>query len=111
MLEDGVQSAALNHFETDFAMAGLESQTQMWQAGLTKLSESGVDLNSGITDFSDDREMEKFKTGALKHTMKIALDPSLGIFEYNPNHNYSFFGSSVVSCLVGAYSKWIGFKK
>lgn len=92
-------------------MAGLQSQTQMWQAGLTKWSESGGDPNFGISDFSDQKEMEKFKNGALRHTMKIALDPALGVFEYNPKTNYDFLGSSIVDCFVGMYTKWIGFKK
>ncbi|KAI6176160.1 Oxidored-FMN domain-containing protein [Aphelenchoides bicaudatus] len=111
ILEEGVKAVAFNHYETDFGMAGYQSQAQMWQAGKTTWNESGGDVNIGVSDFSDDNEASNFKNGALKHLTKTALDPFLGIFEYDPKTNYSFFGSSLVSCVFGLYARWIGFKQ
>ena len=106
-----MKAVAFNHYETDFGMAGYQSQAQMWQAGKTTWNESGGDVNIGVSDFSDDNEASNFKNGALKHLTKTALDPFLGVFEYDPKTNYSFFGSSLVSCVFGLYARWIGFKQ
>lgn len=117
MLEEGVQSAAFNHFEYDYGVAGIQSQTQMGQAGKTTWEESAEEPCFGVSDFSDDKEAAKFKEGTLRYLTKImkfeAVNgrPFVGLFEYNPKENYSFFGSSIVSCVFGLYARYIGFKK
>ncbi|KAI6238505.1 Oxidored-FMN domain-containing protein [Aphelenchoides fujianensis] len=116
ILDGRVRSCVYNHFDQDFGTSMLQGQTQMRQMGATKWAECNDDPCFGISDFSRLKEAENFESGVMLHMLSaikselIFRTPFDQHFDYDPNKKYDSWLARFTKYVVGAFSKFNGFK-
>ncbi|KAI6226362.1 Oxidored-FMN domain-containing protein [Aphelenchoides fujianensis] len=116
ILDGRVRSCVYNHFDQDFGTSMLQGQTQMRQMGATKWAECNDDPCFGISDFSRLKEAENFESGVMLHMLSaikselIFRTPFDQHFDYDPAKKYDSWLARFTKYVVGAFSKFNGFK-